>query len=303
MIPGQAPGLPLRRTVFFLRSDRVPPGQDEGQTRSQSYFLRSSPAPGDEPWSVGLGSWCQGLAPPPRSLPGQEVDRGWPCPLACCPQGRAFQCSRSPWLRPKIAASFIHREQGLPQDLPSQKSHGGLEAPPHPPHPRLLSQPAGPPLHCRPRSPGGTAASASRCPLGTRCARASGQSAPAAACGAGRRVRVRRCGGRGAAPRTLRARSLSPPFASVSARGYWRPGCLRMAGEVEKQKQKQGRASQAPSQVARDRPLPRAHVGASGAGSTEHSSGRTGRQADASRRGRARAGLFPQGPQGGLSRV
>lgn len=43
-------------------------------------------------------------------------------------------------------------------------------------------------------------------------------------------------------------------------------------------KQKQGRASQAPSQVTRDRPLPRAHVGASGAGSTKHTTGRTGRQ-------------------------
>ena len=115
-------------------------------------------------------------------------------------------------------------------------------------------------------------------PFGHTVLRASGQSVPAAACRGGRRVRVRRCGGSGRAPRTLRARSLGSPFASVSTRGYRRAGCRRTAGEVDMLKQKQGRASQAPSQVTRDRPLPRAHVGASGAGSTKHTTGRTGRQ-------------------------
>lgn len=241
----------------------------------------------------GFRQLVPGISASSRSLPGQEVDRGWPCPLACCPQGRAFQCSRSPWLRPKIAASFIHREQGLSQD-PSfaeiPRRFGGAPASPPPPPASYPSPQARP--SAAGRSPGGAGASASRCPLGTRCARASGQSAPAAACGAGRRVRVRRCGGRGAAPRTSRARSLSSPFASVSTRGSWRSGCLRVAGEVEKQKQRQGRASQAPSQVTRDRPLPRAHVGASGAGSTDHSSGRTGRQGDASRAREGEGGVL-----------
>ena len=135
-------------------------------------------------------------------------------------------------------------------------------------------------------------------PFGHTVLRASGQSAPAAACGGGRRVRVRRCGGSGAAPRALRARSLGSPFASVSTRGYRWAECLRMAGEVEMQKQKQGRASQAPSQVTRDRPLPRAHVGASGAGSTKHTTGPTVPQGDASRAQECEGGILSAGSSG-----
>ena len=229
------------------------------------------------------------------SLPGQEVDRGWPCPLACCPQGRAFQCSCSPWLWPKIEASFIHPEQGLSQDLSFAeipRRFGGAPAPSPPIPARRPAPPLPAPLPRRDRS--------LRIPLpcGHTVLRASGQSAPAAACGGGRRVRVRRCGGSGAAPRALRARSLGSPFASVSTRGYRWAECLRMAGEVEMQKQKQGRASQAPSQVTRDRPLPRAHVGASGAGSTKHTTGPTVPQGDASRAQECEGGILSAGSSG-----